>query len=106
MGSVLLIAGTALAAGGQIMSGISASNQYEYNAAVADYEAKYAKQRAEIEERRFLAQADKLLASQRAMSGVSGTVTDSGSNLSVLAGTAGEAAVDAALIRYQGDIDA
>jgi len=102
----MAIAGVALTAASSIVGGVGKYNAYKSQAQAAKHEGKYALQRGEFEEDRFRYQARQVLGRHRAISGISGTVTDSGSNLDVLAEAAGQMEIDAQLIRYGAEIDA
>lgn len=103
---VLALVGVGVSAAGEVMSGINAANQYEYMQAAAEYEADYARERAAVEETQFRRKIAQTLGRQRALSGARGGEVNTGSNLEVLADTAGQLEADAALIRYGGDLEA
>lgn len=99
---VLALVGAGVAAAGQLVAGESAAQAYEYNAAVARMEGDYAVKRSEIEAQQHEKNIRQLIGHHRAMTGASGTVSDVGSNLTTLIDIEQQAAIDAALIRYEG----
>ena len=99
---VLALVGAAVAAAGTLVQGASAAEAYEYNAAVARMEGEYAVEAAELEAQQFEEDIKRLLGSYRAQTGASGVVGDIGSNLTTQIDISQQAAIDAALIRYQG----
>ena len=99
---VLALAGAAVAAAGQLVSGAAQAEAYEYNAAVARMEGEYAVEASELEAQQFEEEIKRLLSSYRAQTGASGTVGDIGSNLTTQIDIQQQAAIDAALIRYEG----
>jgi len=98
----LALAGAAVAAAGQLIGGEATAQQYEYNAAIARMEGDYALKRSKIEEKQHAYNVRKFIGRQRALTGASGTVSDVGSNLTTLIDIEQQAAIDAALIRYEG----
>lgn len=100
----LMAVGGILAAGGALLEGYQAKQTYDYNAAVARQEAKYAKNRATIEEQQFRRQLEAKIGRQRTIQGMSGAT--GGSNIAALERTIREGEYDAALIRYGGAVDA
>jgi hypothetical protein len=87
-----------------LLQGYQAKQTYEYNAAVARQEAKYAKQRSAIEQEQYRRQLAQRVSYQRAVQGKSGTT--GGTNINALERTIREGEYDAELIRYGGDVDA
>lgn len=104
MGAIAGLIGVGISAFGQYKQGQDAAAVYKYNQALARYEAKYIQDSAKIEEEQLERQVSKYMGRQRALAGKSGTVSDSGSNLTVLEETRREADFDAAIIRYNADV--
>ena len=102
---VVSLIGTGVSAYGQYRQGQDAADVYKYNQAMAQNSAKYAKEKAAIEEARLRREVERVKGRQRAIAGKSGTVVDSGSNLDLLRVTEEEAAIDAAMIRYGGEVE-
>ena len=101
----LAVGSTAMNALGSIRQGQEQQAAANYNAAVADQNAKIAQDqaaRAEADQRR---QAEKLAGEQVAAYAASG-VTEEGSPLKVMYQSAQEAEMDALNIRYQGYLNA
>jgi hypothetical protein len=98
------LVGTGISAYGQYRAGKDAGDVYEYNQQIAKYEAQYIKDRAAIEEAQLKRSLAKNISRKRAISGASGTVTDSGSNLDSLLQTVEEGELDAAILRYNAQI--
>lgn len=101
---VASLVGTGVSAYGQYKAGKGASDVYDYNKQMARYEAKYIQDRAAIEEARLNKDVSRHISRQRAIAGASGTSTNTGSNLDVLTETVNEAELDAAIIRYNADV--
>lgn len=102
-----------MGAASSIMEGRASSNAAEYNAAIADREAKVndaqavdAIERGEQEESRHRQKMSILKGQQRATQGASGFLVDSGSALDVLADTAEQAELDALAIRRNAELEA
>lgn len=90
---------------GALMSASAASNAAKYNAAVAERNAKIARQQAAAEEERSRLDAMRKLGSIRAGYGASGVAME-GTPLKVLEDSAMEAELDALTIRYNGELKA
>jgi hypothetical protein len=105
MGWIALV-GAGLSAFGQYKTGQDAAAVYDYNQQLAKYQKDYVKDRADIEVAALEKDVGKFISRRRAITGKSGTVSDSGSNLDVLRETQSEADFDAALIRYNAEIEA
>ena len=99
----LMAVSSIVVAGGQLLQGYQQKQTYDYNAAVARQEAKYAQQKASIEETQFRRDLAAQVARQRALQGMSGTT--GGSNIDALARTIRQGEYDAQLIRYGGSVD-
>ena len=102
---LLSLAGTATSAYGQFQTGQNAKDVYEYNQQAAKYQSKYAQQRGEIEATKLEREGAKAMSRKRAIAGASGTVTGAGSNLDSLLNSQREIDLDAALIRYNANVD-
>jgi len=105
MGAILAIAGLATTAFGQYQSSQNAAQVYKYNQQLAKYQSKYYQEAADIEIAQLNREVDKYIGRQRAIIGKSGTTASSTSNLLAIEDTEHEAAIDAAIIRYQADIN-
>jgi hypothetical protein len=79
------------------------NQQADYNAAVAEEDAKAAKAKAEYDEKAHRENVRKILATQRALYGKSG-VSMEGSPLLVMEDTQKQGELDALAIRYGGDV--
>lgn len=77
-----------------------------YDAAIAEREGNAALFSSMVELRNHRVTVDKLMGSMKAKMGKSGAVVGKGSSLDVMARTAGEAARDAEIIRYNGQTKA
>lgn len=99
----LMLAGTGLAAAGQISSGIAAGRAADFNARVAEQNAELERWRSARDERLFRRDARRLQGKQRAAIAKSG-VTTAGSPLEVLAETAAQAEEEALAIRFGGNV--
>ena len=99
----LLAAGVGLTAYGQYRGLREARDVYQYNEQLAEYQQKYIKDVADIEEAQLRRQVARTISRQRALQGKSGTVPDTGSNLDSLLKTVEEGEIDAAILRYKAD---
>jgi len=97
---ILNLAGTGIKAYGEYKQGQDASKVYKYNQALANYQAQYIQDEADIEEAQLKRDVSKYISRQRVIAGMSGT--DAG--LGVLEATQKEADIDAAIIRYKADL--
>ncbi|OQB51810.1 MAG: hypothetical protein BWX99_02707 [Deltaproteobacteria bacterium ADurb.Bin151] len=79
------------------------NQQADYNAAVAEEDAKAAKAKAEYDEKAHRENVRKILATQRALYGKSGLSME-GSPLLVMEDTEKQGELDALAIRYGGDV--
>ncbi len=102
--AILSLLGTGVSAVGQIKQGRDAKDIFEYNQAVAQYQGKLAQDKADIEQGRLERDVKRTISRQRAIAGKSGTVSDSGSNLTTLIETQRQGDLDSAIIRYNADI--
>ncbi len=102
-----VIAGLAalVGAAGTIMSTDAQRKATNYNADVADANAKAAEDKAAFDERAHRENVKKILASQRALYGKSGLSVE-GSPLLVMEDTTQQGEMDALAIRYGGDVAA
>ncbi len=98
-----IVGGTALSMFSSIRGGYAASQAAEYNAAMARYEGKYQKQRAEFEEKQHRREVAKLIGRQTVAGARAGGGT-TGSDVTPLLETAKAGELDAALIRYGGEV--
>ena len=99
------VASALASAGGAVYSGIEQKKAADYNADVADANAKAAEDKAAYDEKMHRESVRKILASQRALYGKSGISTE-GSPLLVMEDSAIAGEMDALAIRYGGDIAA
>jgi len=111
--TVLMVAGTAMAAGGQVMEGQAASNEAKGQAAMADYNAKVSEQNAKqieaktaFDQQREAEAASRRQSSLQAGLGASGAVTTEGSPLLLQAKQASEDELSNLLVGYEGSIAA
>lgn len=96
---VASVAGTAMTAYGQIQQGEAAQKAAEYNAEVANMQAKDAINRGNIEAEKQRLKAQQVAGAQRAAMGASGAQVDSGSFADILLDTATTGEKDAQTIR-------
>ena len=101
------IAAAAIGAGATVYSADqqrrAGNQQADYNANVAEEEAKAARAKAEYDEKAHRENVRKILATQRALYGKSG-VSMEGSPLMVMEDTQKQGELDALAIRYGGDV--
>lgn len=109
----LIIAGTGIAAAGQIQAGRaaeaeakSAQNIANYNAAVQEQQAKVARQKAGFEQRRQAKRGERVKSALRAQLGAAGAEIDVGAPLLLQAEQAAELELENLLIGYEGEITA
>lgn len=100
----IAIAGVAMSAVGQYRTQQGAAQAAEYNAAMARYEAKYQRQKAEYDEAQHRRDVARFIGEQTVRGAAAGG-TGTGTDFSVLLDTLTQAEMDAALIRYGGDIE-
>ena len=105
IGTMTALAGTAMSAVGQIQQGKEQQKWSEYNAAVAERDAKAAKAAAGHEASQKRKETERLLGRQRALYGKSG-VTMEGSPLELMSETAAEGELDALMIERTGAVGA
>jgi len=103
-GMVLTAIGTAVGAYSQYEQGRSQQKWSEYNAAIAERDAEFARQSAEYEAGLIRREKEKTLARQRALYSKAG-VTLEGSPLELMAETAGEYEMDALMIERGGKLE-
>ena len=103
--SIFSVGGTLLDAYGRYRAGQQAGKVYDYNKEFAKFQEKYIDERVETELATLARDVKKVISRQRAIQGRSGTVTDVGSNLDAIINTEQEAAIDAAVIRRQGEVE-
>ena len=94
VGAVAVVAGTGLAAYGQYEAGQQAKATANYNAKLAENEAKAKEQQAHVESQQMQKQKERLIASQRAGFAKGGAVITEGTPLLLMAEQAGEAELD------------
>ena len=99
------LAGTAVSAVSQIQQGKEQQKWSEYNAAVAERDAKAAKAAAGYDASQKRKETERLLGRQRALYGKSG-VTMEGSPLELMSETAAEGELDALMIERTGSVGA
>ena len=97
--TAVAIAGSAMTAYGQIQQGRAAEKAAEYNAEVANIQAKDAINRGNIEAEKQSLKAQQVAGAQRAAMGASGAQVDSGSFADILLDTATTGEKDAQTIR-------
>lgn len=97
--TAVAIAGSAMTAYGQIQQGRAAEKAAEYNAEVANLQAKDAVNRGNIEAEKQRLKAQQVAGAQRAAMGASGAQVDSGSFADILVDTATTGEKDAQTIR-------
>lgn len=97
----LSVAGTAIKAYSDYKQGQDAKDVYQYNEAIAKYQANYIKAASEKEVEALGRSVKDYVARQRAIQGKSGTVVDEGSNRGAVIRSYREADIDAALIRWR-----
>ena len=97
----LLLAGTLVSAGTQILGGIAAANQASFEADVAKGNAQIAKQQAAMEAERLRRDTQRRLGATKAAFGASG-VTLAGAPIEVIADQASVGEEDAQLILFGG----
>ena len=102
-----VVAAAVIAAGAGVYSADqqrrAGNQQADYNAAVAEEDAKAAKAKAEYDEKAHRENVRKILATQRALYGKSGLSME-GSPLLVMEDTEKQGELDALAIRYGGDV--
>jgi len=101
----LSLAGTAISAYSQYKQGQDAKDVYEYNEALAEYQAEYINEAADLEIAALERDVGKYVSRQRAIQGKSGTVANIGSNADSIAASYREGDIDAALIRWRAGKD-
>ncbi len=104
--AVTAFAGAGLQAYGQIEEGRAAKEAGEWNAAMAEYDAAYAKQKAALDELRLRQEGKRTIGSARAIAGASGFATESKTDQDLILDMRRNIEMDAAIIRYQGDVNA
>lgn len=92
----------AIMAVGAVNQAVSAKQAGDYNARLANAEGAQALAEARVEEERSRRAFQRLIGTQRAGFGASGTAVDTGSALEVVVDQAGEAELEALSIRYGG----
>lgn len=98
--------GMVLSAAGTLMSASQQSDMANYNAAVAEQNAKMATDKATYDAKMHNQEVRRILAAQRSLYGASGVSSESGSPLLVMDDTIKQGAMDALAIRYGGDVEA
>lgn len=100
------VAGTVLGAYGAYKEGQDAKDVYQYNEALAEYQAQYIREVADLEIAALERDVADYVGRQRAIQGKSGTVANIGSNADAIAKTYSEADIDASIIRWRSEKDA
>jgi hypothetical protein len=95
--------GLGIEAYGQYKGGQDAKDVYEYNQALAEYQAEYIREAAGKDIEALGRDVTEFVGRQRAIQGKSGTVANTGSNLDAIERTYAEGEIDAALIRWNAD---
>lgn len=101
----LNLVGTAISAYSQYKQGQDAKDVYQYNEAIAQYQADYIKDAADLEVLSLERDVEDYVGRQRAIQGKSGTVANIGSNREAVARSYLEGDIDAALIRWRAKKD-
>lgn len=105
LGTALAIGGTAVSAVGTLRQGKAAEKNAEYNAAMDDFNAEYAEQKAKFDEKLLREDEARTKGSARAIMGASGFAMDEGSNVDVIDDIGRSFAIDASIIRSKGKLD-
>jgi hypothetical protein len=107
--AALMVAGTALGAGGQIYSGMTAStegksaqNMANYNAALAEREATMTEQKTSIQQRQQMEEAERRKSTMRANMGAAGVVSTEGTPLLIQAQQAEQDELQNLMIGFEG----
>lgn len=100
-----LLVGAGASFAGSVMQGNSQANAAEYNAAMLGYEAKSARQKAEIDEKNYRKGLSRQIGSATSVVGGSGFGMD-GTNANYIDEIRREGELDAAMIRHGGEMDA
>lgn len=113
VGATATVLGAGVGAYGSVQAGKAAQEQANYQAAVnrnnavlAEFQAKDAVKRGDIEEKRHRAMVAKMVGSQRAAFASNNVALDSGSPLDVIGDTVQMGEVDALTIRYNAEQEA
>lgn len=102
----LSVAGIAIDAYGRWKEGQDAKDVYKYNQAIAQYQADYIREAADLEIEALDRDVAEYVSRQRALQGKSGTVANTGSNLATIEQTYKERDIDAGLIRWRANKEA
>lgn len=102
-GTDALIALAATSAIGAVDAGVTARRTAEFNARVAEEDARATRAAAAFEEERNRENVRRLISAQRAAIGASGTLPE-GDPILVVADTAADAELDALAIRFSGSV--
>lgn len=105
-GGILDAVGLGVQAYSQYEQGQDAKDVYEYNQAIAEYQAQYIRDAADLEIAALDRDVANFIGRKRAIVGKSGTVANIGSNLESIKSTYSERDIDAGLIRWRSDQDA
>lgn len=100
---VALITSAVITAGSKVYSGVSAHQSAQYNAALAEQQAKLERQKGNIAQQKIARQAEKTKSRQRASYGASG-VSLKGSPLQTIADTAIEFEKDSAIAAFNAEM--
>jgi hypothetical protein len=101
----MAIVGAAIAAGGQVQAGQAAGNTAEYNAAVAQQEAEFQRQRTESELAFQREEVERIIGKARVVGGGSGVAGGTGITESILKDTLKQGILDRQMIKTQGAIN-
>lgn len=103
--TAMVIAGGLIQSGASLRKGYAAGEMYDFNAAVAEQESKFAKDTAALEEEQHRTDVRKFLGRQIVAGAAAGGTTVSGSDITPLIETAKAGEFDASIIRYGGSIE-
>jgi hypothetical protein len=95
--------GIGVEAYGQYKQGQDAKDVYEYNQAIAEYQAGYIRDAAQIDLEALGRKVGDVVSRKRAIQGKSGTVANTGSNAGAIERIYNEGEIDAAIIRWNAD---
>lgn len=102
---IIMAAATAVTAYSAYSAGEREKHARDYNAKMAEYQARTAREAAEVRREIYAKKAARQLATMRARYGASGVDISEGSPLLVLMESAGEAAKDELRIKYGGEAE-
>ncbi len=100
----MMAGSTIMGISGDIFEGEADAQQAEWNAAMSEYEGKYAQQKAAVEEGMLRQDVERTVGTATAAAGASGFATGSISSQAAIDEIVKSGEIDAALIRHEGDI--